>query len=559
MPVVDKPSWNTYPGWYGGPMWNFTTDAPNKHNISESGAGMVITQHTDNMHSTAFTVNSSEPEEYGALTNEVKYQTIFVNSPGSIPLFSNWAYKDFSDKKYGGRWNTKGILNFSGVKKDTYYHFQSFLKKQTYAPYLPATTPVMHINGCHYFKRGGQGGDDRAIKVYSNASNVWLKVNGVLKNSGNPKANGSYTHGSVPGSNGMVINNAFYFSQVLSAGRNDVQACDSSGCTGTGGGANTDSCTIYWSPTSYSSEPVVTNLTSSSNQSYFLAVQPKDGWPVYWGWGANDNNTYDVLPSVLSSNVDGFIATRNQGGTGFNTSMSFTVNVIAPATSVTVYVMFTPGTNPVVPAWITNAGFTNTGVTANWHGNSTKLWPAQIYSRTYTSNSTVSFSSMTAGDAVVLIKDNGTGSAGPMANGTYEIKNVLSGKSLDVAGASTANGTNVQQWGYIGLNSEKFTLTDVGGGQYSIIAVHSGSGLDVTGAGGNPNTADGANVQQWSYGGGTNQKFTIVDTGGGQYQIKPVHSGKCVEVSGFGLNDGDNIQQWTCTGTTSQKFTFTPR
>ena len=77
--------------------------------------------------------------------------------------------------------------------------------------------------------------------------------------------------------------------------------------------------------------------------------------------------------------------------------------------------------------------------------------------------------------------------------------------------------------------------------------------------GGNPNTADGANVQQWSYGGGTNQKFTIVDTGGGQYQIKPVHSGKCVEVSGFGLNDGDNIQQWTCTGTTSQKFTFTPR
>ena len=153
----------------------------------------------------------------------------------------------------------------------------------------------------------------------------------------------------------------------------------------------------------------------------------------------------------------------------------------------------------------------------------------------------------------------GGGGGGTIGNGNYEIKNVLSGKSMDVTGvgggANTADGANVQVWTYGGGNNQKFTVTSLGGGQYSIRPVHSAKSIDVAGN----STADGANVHQWAYGGGNNQKFTIVDAGSGQYNIKPVHSGKCVEVAGNSTADGANVQQWGCVGSNSQKWTFTAR
>lgn len=49
----------------------------------------------------------------------------------------------------------------------------------------------------------------------------------------------------------------------------------------------------------------------------------------------------------------------------------------------------------------------------------------------------------------------------------------------------------------------------VSGATYKITAKHSGKALDVAGRA----TNAGANVQQWSYNGGNNQKWKVVDTG----------------------------------------------
>ncbi len=76
------------------------------------------------------------------------------------------------------------------------------------------------------------------------------------------------------------------------------------------------------------------------------------------------------------------------------------------------------------------------------------------------------------------------------ANGTYRLIARHSGKALEVSNYGTANGSNVQQWGYVGASSQKWTITRLNSNQYKIIGVGSGRSLDVAGGSG----ADGANA-----------------------------------------------------------------
>jgi beta-galactosidase len=394
---VDFTAMNLYEGWYLQSMYDFGPEATAAHFISESGAGSTISLHTDDMfETTSFTPDSWEPEEYAQMVVEYKHQIIFVSSPGSIPVYSNWVFRDFSDYKWNGRWNTKGFVNYGGFKKDIYYHMKSFLKSTTYSPYLTSTTSVMHLNGCHNVKRGGGTGDTAAVKIYSNAGTVYLNVNGVSKGS---RTNGSYQH-----PDGTVINNGFYFANVLSAGKNVLQACDSSECSGSAG-ANTDTCTIYYNPPTTEADALVSNLTSSNSGTTpnYLVIQPKDQWPVYQNTGAN--NTFDALPSNLASGIDGFILNRRQSYPAATTNLSFSVTATAK-----VYLMFSSADG--VPSWVTNAGFTDTGVTGQWHDDTAALVPAKVYSKCVASGGSVSFSGTTSIDSVVMLKrDSSCGGA----------------------------------------------------------------------------------------------------------------------------------------------------
>lgn len=140
----------------------------------------------------------------------------------------------------------------------------------------------------------------------------------------------------------------------------------------------------------------------------------------------------------------------------------------------------------------------------------------------------------------------------PVQPGTYAIISRVSNKGLDVAGQSTLDGGEVQQWTYLGASNQEWQLTSLGGDEYKITAMHSGKALDVA----KVSTLDGAQIQQWAYAGTTNQRWRIVSTGDGWFTLRAVHSGKCVDVPDSQITNGVRIKQWECHGGTNQQWKF---
>ena len=129
----------------------------------------------------------------------------------------------------------------------------------------------------------------------------------------------------------------------------------------------------------------------------------------------------------------------------------------------------------------------------------------------------------------------------PRAGQTYRIANRLTGKPFGVSGASTANGAQIVQWTDDGDPDQQWTLLDAGGGWYNLVDVNSGLALDDT----NGSTANGNKMQQWALGtGNSNQQWQINSLGNGYYSITNRTSGLVLDLTGGGIGDGVNIQQW---------------
>nr|WP_239639838.1 RICIN domain-containing protein [Haloferax gibbonsii] len=143
--------------------------------------------------------------------------------------------------------------------------------------------------------------------------------------------------------------------------------------------------------------------------------------------------------------------------------------------------------------------------------------------------------------------------SGPIADGTYHIANVNSGKLLEVANAGTTDGDNVRQYADTGNACQDWDVTANGDGTYAITNVNSGLWLEVANAG----TAEGDNIQQYSNSTHPCQAWTIEDAGGGEYRLVNANSGLLAEVASAGTADGDNVQQWSDNGGEHQLWTFT--
>lgn len=132
-------------------------------------------------------------------------------------------------------------------------------------------------------------------------------------------------------------------------------------------------------------------------------------------------------------------------------------------------------------------------------------------------------------------------------DGVYYLRNANSGKYLDVAGASASDGANIHQWSFNGGENQKFKLVSDGNGNYSILTGISGysKAVDVDSWG----THNGANILQWSYHGGDCQKFSLEKIGDA-YVIKTKVSGnvRCLDVDAWSHNDGANVAQWDVHG-----------
>ena len=74
--------------------------------------------------------------------------------------------------------------------------------------------------------------------------------------------------------------------------------------------------------------------------------------------------------------------------------------------------------------------------------------------------------------------------------------------------------------------------------------------LDISGA----ETRAGANVQIWDKCNGKQQRFQFIYQNDGFYVIKNINSGKVLDVQSAGKQSGTNVWQWTSNSTDAQKW-----
>lgn len=135
----------------------------------------------------------------------------------------------------------------------------------------------------------------------------------------------------------------------------------------------------------------------------------------------------------------------------------------------------------------------------------------------------------------------------------YKIINRNSGKSVDVNGGSTNNGTNIIQWDYSGGSNQQWSFVPLGNGYFSINNKNSSKSLDVNGA----STNAGTGIIQWDYSGGNNQQWQITDIGFGYYKIINRNSSQSLDVNGGSTYNGGDIIQWYWNNGSNQQWQIT--
>jgi hypothetical protein len=114
------------------------------------------------------------------------------------------------------------------------------------------------------------------------------------------------------------------------------------------------------------------------------------------------------------------------------------------------------------------------------------------------------------------------------------------GKCVDVAGANSANGTQVQLYTCNGTSAQQWTVGTDG----TIRAL--GKCLDVAGA----NSANGTKVQIYDCNGTAAQSWTAAADG----TLRAL--GKCLDATGPSSADGTPLQIWDCFASANQKWTL---
>ena len=110
--------------------------------------------------------------------------------------------------------------------------------------------------------------------------------------------------------------------------------------------------------------------------------------------------------------------------------------------------------------------------------------------------------------------------------------------ALDIYNGSKENGANVQIWHRNNTTAQKFKVTNVGDGCYSIVNVNSGKAIDAQ----NGNTAAQTNVWQYSVNGTDAQVWRIIPSYEKTYRILNVASGLFLDVDLAKAADGTNVK-----------------
>ena len=136
------------------------------------------------------------------------------------------------------------------------------------------------------------------------------------------------------------------------------------------------------------------------------------------------------------------------------------------------------------------------------------------------------------------------------------LKNVQSGKYMDVSGGWASNGSNVLQYESPEAKANNTWKFEADGAGYYYIYSCLGDGktylLDVA----NNSSSNGANIGIWENTYCDAQKYKLVKNVDGSYTIYTKSSGckSVVEVENADTSNGANIQQWEYNGHNCQKW-----
>ncbi|MGW5714965.1 ricin-type beta-trefoil lectin domain protein [Amycolatopsis sp. NPDC003865] len=305
-----------------------------------------------------------------------------------------------------------------------------------------------------------------------------------------------------------------------------------------------------------------------------------DGIDVGWGWGANDpggsqdyrnRGLYDYQPvystattlrdTVVSYNrVHGTKKLMHDGGSIYNLSAN-------PGSSIdhnhvydnnrTVGLYLDEGSRYVslsanviqdsgVWAFTNASGSNNTNDSTfggNWYnGGATNVATGPPHNNVLSGNVQVSGTNWPSG-AQQVIAAAGPRGAGPAAS---PVRAAGAGKCLDVNGAATTPGTQVQIWDCHGGTNQSWTRTTAG--ELTVYSGDSTRCLDASGQG----TTPGTKVVVWTCNGGANQRWQVTAAGA----VTGVQSGLCLDVTDGATANGTAVRLWTCTGQANQQWTF---
>ena len=135
-----------------------------------------------------------------------------------------------------------------------------------------------------------------------------------------------------------------------------------------------------------------------------------------------------------------------------------------------------------------------------------------------------------------------------IADGTYYIRNLNSGKYIDVFNNGTLNGTSIIQYSFNGAKNQQWKVKYESDGYYSLRPMHvSDQSKTIDMLSQTSANTNGTDAQIWVYNSTyQEQKFLIQYASGGGYQIgtKQSNGNKVLEVTNSSTTDGEVVQIW---------------
>ena len=137
-------------------------------------------------------------------------------------------------------------------------------------------------------------------------------------------------------------------------------------------------------------------------------------------------------------------------------------------------------------------------------------------------------------------------------DGKYTLTSVNSGMLLEVPSGSTQQGTVLDQAPANGLESQEWTITNVGNNVIRLTNVQTGQDMDDN----RNSTAPSTSIIEYPYHGGTNQQWRVNQISPGVYTLTNVFSGFEVDVYGNSRSAGAKIDQYPPNLQANQHWTF---